>query len=413
MKTFLGTILLLSGAAHAHLKVIPESENTQSLSGSTRELTSLTQIASAGLNSGASGIDLWSGSYWPQFMGSVGVRYRDPEFAALMTKEAQYKFFKELLVKKPAYSYSSTDTLSPAEKYDLLVGDNTMALTAYAWGLGEKNGGKEGGKVPTWRGICDGFASAAQMMPRPVRSVTLRSPMNQAITFYPEDIKALGSLSYARSQSNPIFLGKRCLSGALFFTDACDETNPGAFHKAIINRVGRLKKSFIADVSPGSEVWNYPVKSYEVSFFNVFSDEASADFKTVLETFDKKKKFSKRERRSKETAYIVGVEMKVNFVDMRYPHLKDIDDSTTDKVMEMKYVYDLELDRNFNILGGESTSKNLPDFIWSPNDRTYPLSDVEERNLVPSDRLNEKAALASKQGQPLASIIEKLFEASK
>lgn len=415
MKALLSTVLLVSAAAHA--KPIPKTELTQPLSGSIRELTSLNQIRSAGLETGASGIDLWSGSYWPQYQGLLAVRYRDPEVGAMVildAKEAQFKAFQDMWIKKPRYSYADTDMLSPAEKYDLLVGDETMSLTSYSWSLGLKNG-KDSGKVPVWRGICDGFAAASQKMPRPVKTVTMSSPDGQPIKFYPEDIKAIGSLSYARSQGAPIFLGKRCLSGALFFTDACDETNPGAFHKAIVNRVGRLKQSFVADVSPGGEVWNYPVKSYSVSYYNVFTDESSADFRDALETFDKKKKFSRRERRDKATAYIVGVEMKVNYADMRFPHTNSTDDVSKDKILERTYTYDLELDRNLNILGGESQSKDLPDFVWAPNDLEYPLSDVEmaEGKARNASELALQAKAASKIGQPLATIVERLFKASK
>lgn len=414
-NALLATILLVSTAAHARLKPIPDSEITSSMNGGS-EITSLQTLQSMGLNSGSSKIDLWSGSYWPQYEGLLAVRYRDADIAPLIQDpKAQFKLFKETTAKKPMYTFASTDNLSPAEKYDLYVGDSAMTLTNYSWALGDKTG-KDSGKVPTWRGICDGFSSASQMMPRPRKSVSVVSPSGQPITFFPEDIKAIGSLSYSRSQNAPIFLGKRCLSGALFFTDACDETNPGAFHKTLTNRVGRQGKSFIADVSPGGEVWNYPVKSYSVSYYNVFNDEnTSDDFRNVMESFDKKKKFTKKDRRDKRTAYIVGVELKVQYVDMRFPHTKSVDSTADDKIMEKVYDYDLELDYAFNILGGESASKNLPDFIWAPNDRTYPLSDVEEKSGVArsASEIAAQAQEASKLGQPLASVVKELFEASK
>lgn len=409
MKALLGIILISTAALAEVPKPIPDFEDTRELDG-TSEVVNLREIENRGLLNASTSIDLWSGSYWPQYQGSLGVRYREPQVAALISAEAQYKEFKELAQRMPLYSYYGRENnLSPAEKYDLVVGDPAMGLTAYSWALGKKTGG-ESGKVPIWRGICDGFASASQVMPRPTKSVVLSTPSGTPITFYPEDIKALGSLSYARSQRNTIFIGKRCLSGALFFTAACDETNPGTFHKALVNRVGKLKKSFVADISPGSEVWNYPVKNYSIVYFNVFTEQESTNYADVAELFNKKAKFKKVNSRHKRTAYIVGAKVEVNYTDMRVANLLETDSRAQDKVLEMEYVYDLELDAYGNILGGESISGNLPDFIWAPNDETYPLSDAE---IAGNGSLLQKAQAASKVGQPLASIVQKLFEQAR
>lgn len=411
MKTLLLTTLLISTPVLANFSPIPEAESPTALLEGTRELTSLTEITRLGLNEGRTGLDLWSGSYWPIYQGSIAVRYRDPNFIRLINNNDQWDKYKELRDKLPLYTYSGKENqLSPAEKYDLLVGDSEMSLTKYAWDIGEKNA--IAGKVKTWRGICDGWSSATQKMPRPVKSVTLKTPAGLPITFYPEDIKALGSLMYARSQGAPIFLGKRCRNQVIgLFTGACAETNPGTFHRALINRVGNMKKTFIADVSPGGEVWNYPIESYKATFYNVFDDSESANFEDVKEPFTKKNSFSHSGRRHKNTAAIVGVKLTVNYRDMRPANLLETDSAGQDKVMTMTYNYDLELDANNNILGGESFSKNLPDFIWAPNDRTYPLSDAEE--MTPALSVIEQARASSKKGQPLAKIVERLFELSK
>lgn len=411
MKTLLLTTLLISTPVLANFSPIPEAESPTALLEGTREVTSLTEMARLGLNEGRTGLDLWSGSYWPIYQGLVAVRYRDPNFIRLMDNKEQWDKYKELRDKLPLYTYSGKENqLSPAEKYDLLVGDSEMSLTKYAWDIGEKNA--IGGKVKTWRGICDGWSSATQKMPRPVKSVTLKSPAGLPITFYPEDIKALGSLMYARSQGAPIFLGKRCRNQVIgLFTGACAETNPGTFHRALINRVGKMKKTFVADVSPGGEVWNYPVESYKVTYYNVFDDSESANFEEVKEPFTKKSSFSHSSRRHKNTASIVGVKLQVNYRDMRAANLLETDSPAQDQIMGMTYNYDLELDANNNILGGESFSKNLPDFIWAPNDRTYPLSDAEE--MTPALSIVDQARAASKKGQPLAKVVERLFELSK
>ncbi len=410
MKT-LFLSLLISTSALADFSPVPKEEDVSLLLEGKREIISLTEIQKRGLNEGNTTLDLWSGSYWPLFQGSLGIRYRDPLFMALITANEQFGKHKELKEKYPLYTYSGRENLlSPAEKYDLLVGDPEMSLTKYAWEISNKTAIE--GKVKMWRGVCDGWASASQKMPRPVRSVTLNTPTGLPLTFFPEDIKALGSLMYARSQGPVIFLGKRCRSAALgLFTNACDETNPGTFHRALVNRVGNLKKTFIADVSPGGEVWNYPIDSYKVTYYNVFNDSESANFEEVKELFVKKNRFSKSGKRHKETHSIVGVKLVVNYRDMRPANLLETDSKMSDTILGKTYIYDLELDYYNNILGGESHSKNLPDFIWAPNDRTYPLSDAEEFN--PRRNLIELSKAAAKNGQPLSRIVEKLFELAK
>lgn len=411
MKTLAFSLVLLSTQAFA-VKPIPEKERISALLQGSREYMNLTEMHKLGLNTGAAAIDLWSGSYWPHYQGALGIRYRDPSFIALMEGKAQYDKFKELREKKPLYTYSGNENLlSPAEKYDLVVGDTSMALTKYTWELGEK--ANKFGKVPLWRGICDGWSSAAQMMPRPTKSVVMKTPKGVPITFFPEDIKALGSQLYARAQDNVIFIGKRCQKVIGVFTGSCDGTNPGAFHKSLASRVGGMKKTFNVDISSNSEVWNYPVKSYKFTYYNVFTEEESPDFQTALERFDKKSKFDKAGRRHEKTHAIVGVKAEVTYADMREANLLDVDSKVQDKDLVKTYRYDLELDYNSNILGGEWMSE-MPDFIWAPNDLQYPISEGELKGKpLSAFGLTKAAQVSSKVGQPLSVIVEQLFEQSK
>jgi hypothetical protein len=405
-------LALITTTAFANMKPIPENESIKPLLEGKKEVTNLAEMARLGINSGATNIDLWSGHYWPHYQGSLGVRYRDNGFILLMKDHEQYDKFKELKEKTPLYTYGGKESLlSPAEKYDLVVGDPLMSLTMFSWEIGEK--AEKLGKVPTWRGICDGWSAASQMMPRPTKSVILKTPSGTPITFYPEDIKALGSQLYARAQKNVIFLGKRCYPVVGMFTGGCDATNPGTLHKAIVNRVGVLKKSFNADISKSSEVWNYPIKSYKLTYYNVFSDVESSDFKKVYELFEKKHRFKRSNRRHERTYAIVGVKAEVIFTDMRDAHKLETDGIEQDVNLVKTYLYDLELDRNFTILGGEWYSSG-PDFIWAPNDVTYPVSDGEvPTKPVTGNEIRTAAQISSKIGQPLSIIVQKLFEESK
>ncbi len=416
MKSLLALIVLSGVAYAAPDKEIPKYENITPLLEGQREITSLTEMGKMGLNQGQTSIELWSGHYWPHFQGFLGIRYRDDYFQNLIEMNSQFGKFKDLYEKTPLYSYRGKENLlSPAEKYDLLVGDTNMTLTKYSWETAQKASNITG-DVPVWRGICDGWSAASQMMPRPTKSITLKTPAGLPLTFYPEDLKALGSLSYGRSQNNVIFLGKRCRGAAIgIFTGSCDGANPGAFHKALTNRVGNLKKTFIADVSPGKEVWNYPVLKYKISYYNVFTDEESNNFMDQMELFTKKNRFYKSGRRHEKTYAIVGVKAVVTYVDMKKSDLGTTDSVAQDKYLEKEYRYDLELDRGYNILGGEWFGNTMPDFMWAPDDGKYPLSFYETNNGTPTSQaeITKAAQAASKDGQPLSVIIEKLFEQAK
>lgn len=404
---------ILVGTCAAQASEIPKKERIRPLLEGKTEINRLSVIEDRGLSKGSTGIDLWSGSYWPHYQGSLASRYMDPNFVPMIDKEIQYKENLALFESLPASGYSSVDLLSPAEKYDLLVGDDEMTLTKYSWELGKKT--LKGNTVSTWRGLCDGWASASQMMPRPMKSVQAHSPSGQPITFFPEDLKALGTLLYAKAQGAPHFLGKRCRSPLLIFTNACDEINPGAFHLALVNRVGAMKKTFIGDIAPGGEVWNYPVKSYSFRYYNVFDKEESSDFRSVMESYDrddkKTKKFADHSGRAKGTKYIVGVVAKVVYQNMREKNLVAASGIGEDSVLEKEYRYDLELAADFTILGGENPAKNLPDFVWAPNDLSFPKSVAEKFNRGLDER--SQAKIASKEGQPLARVVERLFKEAK
>ena len=98
---------------------------------------------------------------------------------------------------------------------------------------------------------------------------------------------------------------------------------------------------------------------------------------------------------------------------MREANLLTTDGIAADQNLTKTYLYDLELDRNFTILGGEWYSGG-PDFIWAPNDKTYPISDGEAgAKPITAIEITKAAQISSKVGQPLSIIVEKLFEQSK
>jgi hypothetical protein len=230
MRKLLPTLLLVSSALHA--AEIPKHEDYTLLLNS-QAVNRLDQIQSLNLNQGLTKKSLWSGSYWPFYQGSLGARYRDPQFKAVMDRTYKYE---EYVTLRGARVHPND--LSPAEKYDLLLGDSVQTFTETQWKNGDENRSL-GGSVPTWRGICDGWAAASMTWNRPAKAVTLLSVNGQAITFYPEDIKALGSQLHAKGFKTVTFLGKRCNGTTGWLTGACKGLNPAALHLALTNSVGK------------------------------------------------------------------------------------------------------------------------------------------------------------------------------
>src|SRR5690606_8734048 len=88
--------------------------------------------------------------------------------------------------------------LSPSEKYDLLMGDESLTMTDALWLEGKRHQDAYG-QVEAWMGIGYGWAAASFMLPEPVRPVDLENPDGRIIRFQPADIKALGSMLWARA----------------------------------------------------------------------------------------------------------------------------------------------------------------------------------------------------------------------
>jgi hypothetical protein len=66
----------------------------------------------------------WSDDYWALYAGSIAKRYADPA----LPSGSDWKVITDYIrTKQPA----NTDNLSPAEKYDLLVGDANKTMTKF------------------------------------------------------------------------------------------------------------------------------------------------------------------------------------------------------------------------------------------------------------------------------------------
>lgn len=125
------------------------------------------------------------------------------------------------------------------------------------------------GGVETWWGSCHAWAPAAILEKEPLHAVTVPTPHGD-ITFEVGDIKALFSLVYDRSQAALIggrcndFEVKRDETTGRITNENCRDLNAGAFHVSMSNLLGLQKRGFVEDRTFDYEVWNQPVKGFEV-----------------------------------------------------------------------------------------------------------------------------------------------------
>ncbi|MFY2508273.1 ricin-type beta-trefoil lectin domain protein [Vibrio pectenicida] len=384
-------------------------------------IRNLVELDNAAPDSKKLSVQPWSDTYWPLYSGAAGWRYADRELYASDWQE-YYDFSYSI---KPVDSYSSEQRhlLSPAEKYDLLVGDKSFTLTKRLWDSGKGYYDSQG-RVERWMGLCHGWAAAAYMLPRPEKSINVPDANGDMLKFYPSDIKALGTLLWAEAPFNTRFIGGRCNikdpakdeNGRVIEPD-CVDNNPASWHLAILNQIGITGRSMIMDATYDYQVWNQPILGYKVKYFNPQTNRTSnepANVTIAMEDY-KKDKFTKY--RSSRAVSVVGVEMVVDYMVETNPTHKDYDKPRLDGVSRVRYYYDLELDASGNVIGGEWYQNRHPDFLWTPTPQAVAKSyydgrgDWDVTQSVPSS-WQTQAPRASRHTQPMTSIVSALFEAS-
>ena len=386
----------------------------------------------------------WSDDYWAIKRGILSSRYADPDREEEENWQESFDYFS----KKPISNYverKAIDQLSPAEKYDLLVGDDAQTLTNRMWREGQLYYEKEG-KVEDWMGICHGWAPASYMMARPISKIdVIAADGKTSIPFFPSDIKGLASLLWANTRTHQNFIGGRCNEkepevdeeNGRIKDQQCFDTNPGTWHKAIVNQIGISRRSLIIDATYDYEVWNQPVYSYNYRYFNLETFEVSrhaADSRIELSDYTQDKFKSYRD---KKTKWIVGVEMKIQYIAETHPEHRLVDNEEYDSITSAYYRYDLELDQEGSIIGGEWYSNAHPDFLWTPpkegraltrldmaiiegiedeekkgNDASFLIWEHQQSDQPVPLIWREHLRSFSENGQPLGLIVEGLIQRS-
>ncbi len=400
--------------------------------------------------SGKAAVTPWSDDYWRTRWGLTSYRYSEgkdyPTYREAVEAYAQPAVWENFISSGIKELAKEIVKWSPAEKYDLIVGDPKFTLTNEQKNEGQNSVDPEG-KVEDWMGICHGWAIAAVMVNRPVKPVQLRGPEGVSVEFYPNDIKSLQSLLWANGNYETNFVGGRCNvkdpevypNGRLKQQD-CFDSNPATFHLVLGNLLGRKKVGFVYDKTFDYEVWNQPVTSYSFTYFNPLNPtQRSKNWRDVAVPYDRnfksKDRFQtpltrgfKRNGRGPQARRpgdakirkIVGVITNVVYVSELSPPIHSAENQVDELVRET-YTYDLELSEDRGKLiatGGEWHANLHPDFLWTSQKTSFASSDVDETKIhfdginEPSAKVTKAAQKGSASANPLCEVVKVLTQKS-
>jgi hypothetical protein len=337
--------------------------------------------------SGTSAILPWSDTYWPSLFAGISVRWNGEMFSnlidyPLITKDQ----IDQITPKKLA-------ELSPAEKYDLYVGN-------FHYPLVRSERIRTGGVQPSWAGLCHGWAPASLNFKEP-KSVLVTGKSGVQIPFGSSDIKALLSLVQGKPGSAPTkILGARCNKDlkndpGSSSNPECKDVNAASFHLVLANELGLAKKGIIMDATRDLEVWNQPVFNYKAVVDAEQPASPGAATGTVKELI-----ITNIITYGAESVALWNAVLGTEYFN-----------SKTET-----YKYRLELDESGQILGGEWLSTERPDFLWvqEPAKFTGYFADLEtiyQESLKstgipnPADQSPKEQAGSSAESNPEEPVV--------
>ena len=118
--------------------------------------------------------------------------------------------------------------------------------------------------------------------------------------------------------------------------------------------------------------------------------------------------------------------METQYVVETQPNAVVLDSPRQDAIKTVRYIYDLELDAQGNILGGEWYANAHPDFLWVPEPKARAVTPgdtyLKQKGLDKVDWSTAKAfpkewqdiaQRTSEKGSPLAAVVESLIKFAK
>ena len=279
----------------------------------------------------------WSGWSWKEYDGGIAYRWQ------LESKVWDYRFLTDSELKR--MPKNQRDTLSPAEKLDLIRSDSTFSVSRDESRRNQAN-------AQNRFGICHGWSAASLSFKVP-RTKTITLETYGDITLYSHDIKAILSYYAGEISTAPVTtFGRRCYQESVG-TEACRDINAGTFHVVLANRLGRDRKGLIMERDGGIEIWNKPLHKFH------------------------SRVISKNKVRLNEYGDKPVNRLKIS-TDLVFAERIDLDQDLSYKEGKASYQYYLDTDENGFILGGKFISRNFPDFLWY---KDVSLQELEARDL--------------------------------
>ncbi len=301
-------------------------------------------------------VEPWSGYYWPEQKGGISYRWRSGESFDLDL------YSKDIVVND--LTISDIERLSPAEKYDLFVGN-------YDWPLTMRSLSQTSPNEASWTGYCHGWAPASMDYIEP-KPIILENPDGVRIPFGSSDIKAL--LTYyqadvvtSQNPGHPWRAEQRVLGGACGsgkpMDPACYDTNPATFHLILSNMIGLRGEGFIMDVDSTYEKWNQPVFAYDSQIIAERQPSEYSSSRSVKEYII-------------ENTVSWTVEIEPTYTPVLY--------TNGQSVKEQVYLYSIEVDEQEHIIGGQWLTKTQNgNFVTLPEAWDYLVAYDENEDGQP------------------------------
>ncbi len=188
----------------------------------------------------------WAGNYFPMKKGGLANRWQKNRAAGFVSPLPTFQEVSQL-------SLEQIDSLSPAEKFDLYVGDYQYSMTQTEL---SKRGPQRQMPPEEWEGFCNGVRCAGILMEEPQHRIDVVNPDGIKIRFQPADLKALAGASY-------FYVEKYSQIGAPSQSSRSEaQPNAAVFDMALRFYLSHQQKSFVIDSHLGPEIWNESVVGY-------------------------------------------------------------------------------------------------------------------------------------------------------